>query len=38
MKGISLAPITGIIVSQLANNKQPQVDMTALRVERFNDG
>ena len=35
MKGISLAPITGIIVSQLVNNEQPQVDMTALSVERF---
>ena len=35
MKGISLAPVTGKIVSQLAAHKQPQVDMTALSVERF---
>ena len=38
MKGISLAPVTGLIVSQLANNEQPQVDMSALSVERFIDG
>ena len=35
MKGISLAPVTGQIVSQLAAHEQPQFDMTALRVERF---
>jgi glycine/D-amino acid oxidase-like deaminating enzyme len=35
MKGISLAPITGKIVSQLAVNEQPQIDLTALSVERF---
>jgi D-amino-acid dehydrogenase len=35
MKGISLAPVTGKIVSQLAAHRQPQVDMTALSVERF---
>ena len=35
MKGISLAPVTGKIVSQLAAREQPQVDMTALSVGRF---
>ena len=35
MKGISLAPVTGQIVSQLAANEQPRVDMTALSIERF---
>ena len=35
MKGISLAPITGKLVSQLAADEQPQIDLTALRVERF---
>ena len=38
MKGISLAPVTGMIVSQLANNEQPQIDISALSVERFIDG
>jgi D-amino-acid dehydrogenase len=36
MKGISLAPITGKIVSQLASNQIPAIDMTACSVERFN--
>jgi D-amino-acid dehydrogenase len=35
MKGISLAPVTGNLVAQLAAHEQPQVDMTALSVERF---
>jgi D-amino-acid dehydrogenase len=35
MKGISLAPITGKIVSQLAANQAPATDLTALRIERF---
>lgn len=35
MKGISLAPITGKIVSRMVANEQLQVDMTALSVERF---
>ena len=35
MKGISLAPVTGQIVSQLAANEQPRVDMTALSIDRF---
>ena len=35
MKGISLAPITGKIVSQLASEQTPAMDMAALRIERF---
>ena len=35
MKGISLAPVTGQIVSQLATAEKPQIDLTALNVERF---
>jgi D-amino-acid dehydrogenase len=36
MLGISLAPITGRIVSELAVNKVPDIDMAALSVDRFN--
>jgi D-amino-acid dehydrogenase len=35
MKGISLAPITGQIVSQLASDQAPAMDISALRIERF---
>jgi D-amino-acid dehydrogenase len=35
MKGISLAPVTGKLVSQLAAHEKPRVDMTALSIERF---
>ena len=35
MKGISLAPITGKLVSQLAAGERPQIDLTALGVGRF---
>ena len=35
MKGISLAPITGKIVAQLASGQTPAVDMAALGIERF---
>jgi D-amino-acid dehydrogenase len=35
MLGISLAPITGKIVSQLSANADPAINMTALSVERF---
>lgn len=35
MLGISLAPITGKIVAQLAANQTPAIDLTALRIERF---
>jgi D-amino-acid dehydrogenase len=36
MLGISLAPITGKIVSQLSANDKPAINMAALSVERFN--
>jgi D-amino-acid dehydrogenase len=35
MKGISLAPVTGKLVAQLAASEQPQIDLTALNTERF---
>ena len=36
MKGISLAPITGKIVAQLASGQTPLMDIAALGIERFN--
>ncbi|NNL75445.1 MAG: FAD-dependent oxidoreductase, partial [Desulfobacterales bacterium] len=36
MKGISLAPITGKIVSQFAAGETPKLDLTTLSLERFN--
>ncbi len=36
MLGISLAPITGKIISQLVAKQAPEVDPAALAVERFN--
>jgi glycine/D-amino acid oxidase-like deaminating enzyme len=36
MLGISLAPITGKIVSQLASDQPPAMDISALSIERFN--
>jgi D-amino-acid dehydrogenase len=36
MLGISLAPITGKIVSQLASDQAQAMDISALRIERFN--
>lgn len=35
MKGISLAPITGKIVAQLASDQTPDMDIDVLRIERF---
>ena len=35
MLGMSLGPITGKLVSQLVSDEIPQVDLTALRVDRF---
>ncbi len=35
MMGISLAPISGKIVSQLSAGQTPAIDLTALRIERF---
>ena len=36
MLGISLAPATGKLVSQIAANEIPPIDMAALSLERFN--
>jgi D-amino-acid dehydrogenase len=36
MLGISLAPVTGKIVSQLSANEKPAVNIEALSIERFN--
>jgi len=35
MLGISTAPATGKIVSQLATNKKPSIDLSAFSIERF---
>jgi len=35
MKGISLAPVTGKLVAQLAAGERPPIDLTALSIERF---
>jgi D-amino-acid dehydrogenase len=35
MKGISLAPVTGKLVAQLAAGEQPQIDLNILSIERF---
>ena len=35
MKGISLAPVTGKLVAQLAARGNPPIDLTALSIERF---
>ena len=35
MKGISLAPITGKLVAQLAASEHPDVNLSALKIERF---
>ena len=35
MKGISLAPVTGKLVAQLAANENPQIDLNVLSIERF---
>jgi D-amino-acid dehydrogenase len=35
MLGISLAPITGKIVAQLASGQTPEMDIDTLRIERF---
>jgi len=35
MKGISLAPVTGKLVARLAAGKRPDVDISALNIERF---
>ena len=35
MLGMSLGPITGKLVSQLAQNEEPEIDLASLRLERF---
>jgi D-amino-acid dehydrogenase len=35
MKGISLVPVTGKLVAQLAAHEQPQIDLTYLSINRF---
>ena len=35
MKGISMAPITGKLVAQLAAGERPEVNLSALKIERF---
>ena len=35
MIGVSLAPITGKLVAQIIAGEKPSIDLTALRVERF---
>ncbi|MGI9569171.1 MAG: NAD(P)/FAD-dependent oxidoreductase, partial [Desulfobulbia bacterium] len=35
MKGISLAPVTGKLVAQVANNVRPDINLSALKVDRF---
>jgi glycine/D-amino acid oxidase-like deaminating enzyme len=36
MLGISLAPIMGKFVCRLSANQTPAIDLTVLRIERFN--
>jgi D-amino-acid dehydrogenase len=36
MIGMSLSPVTGKLVSQLVANETPQIDLSPLRIERFN--
>jgi glycine/D-amino acid oxidase-like deaminating enzyme len=35
MKGISLAPVTGKLVAQLAAGEHPDINLSALSIERF---
>jgi len=35
MKGISLAPVTGKLVAQLAAGERPDINLSALNIERF---
>ena len=36
MKGISMAPVTGKLVAQLAAGERPDINLSALKIERFN--
>ncbi|MDJ0802160.1 MAG: FAD-binding oxidoreductase [Desulfobacterales bacterium] len=35
MKGISLAPVTGKLVAQLAAGVEPGIDISGMKIERF---
>ena len=35
MLGMSLGPVTGKLVAQLVNGEKTEVDVSALRMERF---
>ena len=35
MKGISMAPVTGKLVAQLAAGERPDINLSALKIERF---
>ena len=35
MKGISLAPVTGKLVAQLAADEEPGIDISGMKIERF---
>lgn len=35
MIGVSLGPVTGKLVAQLATGAPPSIDLTALRPDRF---
>ena len=35
MLGLGLGPVTGRLVAQLVNGVEPEIDVTALRIERF---
>ena len=35
MKGISMAPVTGKLVAQLAAGERPDINLSALNIERF---
>ena len=35
MKGISLAPVTGKLVAQLAAGEEPGIDISGMKIERF---
>jgi D-amino-acid dehydrogenase len=37
MLGLGLGPITGRLVAQLVNGREPQIDLAPLRVERFSE-
>ena len=36
MLGVSLGPVTGNIIAQLASDEQPKMDISLLNVDRYN--